>query len=55
MKIIIERVLKSYTGGDGWGYDNVLASDGNEYIIRQLPQSAWHVGDNITDVSKELV
>lgn len=52
MKITVIRVINSYEGKDGWGYDCVEASDGNIYDVRQEPDSNWKVGDDITKAKK---
>ena len=53
-KIIIEKVINSYCGKDGWGYNCVHASDGKIYNVKQEPQSSWQVGDDITNAKKSI-
>ena len=52
-KLTVIRVINSYTGKDGWGYDCVEGSDGNIYHVRQEPDSNWKAGDDITKAKKE--
>jgi len=53
-KLTVIRVIKSYTGEDGWGYDCVEASNGNNYHVRQEPDNNWKVGDDITKAEKTI-
>jgi hypothetical protein len=51
-KIMVIRIINSYTGKDDWGYDCVEGSDGNIYYVRQKPDSNWKVGDDIMRAKK---
>jgi hypothetical protein len=51
-KMMVIRIINSYTGKDDWGYDCVEGSDGNIYHVRQEPDSNWKVGDDITRAKK---
>lgn len=53
-KLTVIRVIKSYTGEDGWGYDCVEASNGNNYHVRQEPDNSWKAGDDITKAKKTI-
>ena len=51
-KLTVTRVINSYTGKDGWGFDCVEGSDGNIYNVKQEPNSLWKTGDDITRAKK---
>ncbi|MBA7546084.1 hypothetical protein ES705_38467 [subsurface metagenome] len=52
-KLTVIRVINSYTGEDGWGYDCVEGSDDNIYHVKQEPDGNWKAGDDITTAEKK--
>jgi len=52
-KLTVIRVINSYTGKDGWGFDCVEADNGQIYHVKQEPDSKWKSGDDITKAKKE--